>query len=267
MPPGRNPGNADTQNPQTSQFISRILAILSFIQSVDKPTRLSLIAQETRIPKTTTHRLLVELVEHDMVRRHGNYYTLGPSVLRLAEKRGSEREVLRRAIKPVLLQLHSRTGYIVGLAVPNSSSIRFIDTVYNETYIPTIQKLESNYPLSTSAAGKILLAYDSNLTTCIVPGHRGSAQKNNTIAIPPDFAEELFRIREQRMSTVAASASTDIAAAAVPIFDAEQRAVAALTLGAYNDCFQLALARVMLRKAVDHVALLTRRHAAQPCQS
>lgn len=230
-----------------SQFVGRMMTVLEAIQVSVEPPGLADIARRTRLPKSTVHRLLVKLVEHDVVRRQADCYMLGPTMWRLLEEGYPGSEFLRQAIKPVLVQLYSRTGYIAGLAVPDDSTVRFIDTVYDEVYLPAIKRIESSSLLQDSAAGKILLAYDRNLATGLVS------------QLGTGLERELSAIRKRE---IAIETGASISAVAIPVFDAERKPVAALSLGAYSDRFQSGLARAMLRRARDHVTLLTRCHAA-----
>ncbi|MFI6305949.1 IclR family transcriptional regulator [Amycolatopsis thailandensis] len=252
--PGSEVGS-NSRKSGTDEFVGRMMEILHVIQNSGEPPRLSEISRRAGLPKSTVHRLLAKLTEHGLVRRCADRYTLGVAMWRLAADSRSEVEFLRRAIKPVLVQLYSRTGYIVGLAVPEDLTVKFIDTVYDETYVSEIEQIERNSRLADSAAGKVFLAYDRHLAS----GYGFRSEDD----LPPAMENELSAIRSREISTTSTRAGAGINAAAIPIFDAGRHPVAAVSLGAYADRFQPGLAQAMLRRASEHVSLLTRRHAVR----
>lgn len=246
---------------QKDRPVGRIFSVLQAIQAARKPTTLSVIARETGLPKSTVHRMLAELGKHDVVRRQGDHYYLGGAVQRLTASRLDHATILRRAIKPVLVQLHARTRYVVGLGVSGTLNVKFADTIYDSDYSGAIDRIEDSSFLLASAAGKILLAYDHGLLMEFASLIETCSPKNAILRFPENLGTELSEIRRRKISHSTADANSKIAATAIPVFDADQRIVAALSIGAYRDRFDSALAHGLLRRAGLHAHIIMRQQS------
>jgi DNA-binding IclR family transcriptional regulator len=215
--------------------LCRTLTVLRFVAANGRPVGPSEVARQTRLPKTTAHRMLTTLASQGALRRigtgylvdEGNGWPIGPEHAAWVR--------LRRITKPFLIDLFQETGQIVGIYVLNSQTIRCLDILYTHTQAGMAISTEERLPAHSTAAGRLLLAYS--------PVPRAD----------PDG--ELALIRECGIASYERGGSTPMTELAAPVFDRTGRAVAALGIaGPATEIDPRATARVL--RAVAHSASL-----------
>ncbi len=151
------------------------------------PMRLGALAEEISIPKSSAHRLLVELARHGLVRRCGDgEYTMG---YRLVEwGRLADRSVgIRDIAAPVMATLRDQVRESVHLYVRDGDSRVCVHAVEGPHALRPVVVLGRALPLGYGAAGKLLLAYADDATVRRVtqqfPVHR-----NRTLPTSDDLA-------------------------------------------------------------------------------
>ncbi len=243
--------------PRPDRPVGRVFTVLRCVGEAAGPATLSDIARSTGLPKSTVHRLLAELHHYDMVGKDGDRYHLGKGARLLAASCGDGHKHLRRAVKPLLAALHEKTHYFVAIGVAGEWTVQFVDMVYGCQYTGLVQRIEEGSTLHTSAEGKVLLAFDSDLAvrfgTLARPG-RG------TPAVPPALHAELSEVRRRGVAVGDRGDGMDITVMAVPVFAGTDRPIAALSLGGYRDRFNESCAYELLRLASRHARLALRRH-------
>lgn len=86
------------------------------------------LAERTGFPRSTTHRMLTQLVAVGWIRREGTTYLLGPKMVEL----GSIAQVhdrVHRAAQPVAYQLYRRTRATVHVAVAAGEDVLYLEKV------------------------------------------------------------------------------------------------------------------------------------------
>ncbi|MEV0280539.1 IclR family transcriptional regulator C-terminal domain-containing protein [Streptomyces sp. NPDC050610] len=240
------------------RLAGRLLSVLKAVRACGESATLTQVVQLTGLAKTTAHRLLADLQDLDMVSRDGECYRLGNAVHELAASREEQHiKFLRLALKPLLLPLYEKTRYVVGLGVQHGDSVRFIELIYSEQYSPVIGRLEKPTPLCQSAAGKALLAYPP---ARFAPG-RGRQSRLETLAAQSSLGPELARIRTRGIALDERESQPGISAAATPVFGPRGQPLAALSIGAFPEVFDLARGCALLRHSSRHARRILQRTA------
>lgn len=256
-PRARRHGRSKNDRP-----VARIFTVLLAVREGGEPVTLAGLVQRTGLPKSTVHRLLVELHAHGVLCKDGDRYRLGPMALRLITPAEAGRDqYLRRAFTPLLTALHSKTRYLVGLGVPGGMAVNFVGTVYDEDYSWLIRDVEETSPLDVSAAGKVLLAYDPGLMANFAARSGERSAASGSMGLPPGLHAELSQVRRRGMAVSEGGPHPGITAAAVPVFSSATRPVAALSMGAYDRRFDTATAYGLLRRAGAHAHEVLRRYS------
>lgn len=146
------------KNPQTSRSIDvarttlldRIGTVLDAFGS-NSPLTGCDIMDSTRLPRTSTYRILEQLVAIGWLEREGNTHRLGTRLVELGSM-ALEQDPLAQAAEPHLLRLHRRTGLLVHLAVLDGT-----DVVYLRKIGDTLDRLSpTRTGLRVPAAGSVL---------------------------------------------------------------------------------------------------------------
>lgn len=112
---------------QAPSVLGRALLLLEPFRHRDGLT-LTELAERTGFPRSTTHRMLTQLVAVGWIRRKGTTYLLGPKMAEL----GSIAQVhdrVHQAAQPVAYQLYRRTRGAVHVAVAAGEDVLFLEKI------------------------------------------------------------------------------------------------------------------------------------------
>ncbi|MEN2739987.1 IclR family transcriptional regulator [Microbacterium sp. X-17] len=123
--------------------------------------KLSELARRAGIPKPTTHRLAQELCQWGLLEKHGEWYELGMRVFELG-RRTPVSVILQDAARPHLVDLFATTGLTVHLVIRQGPSVYFVDRIAGGNDRNNTTALGRSLPLTTTAAGKLFLAFHYN---------------------------------------------------------------------------------------------------------
>ncbi|HEX3783249.1 MAG TPA: helix-turn-helix domain-containing protein [Pseudonocardiaceae bacterium] len=179
---------------QLPQSIDRAFAILIELQGMCYGARLSELARRTGLAKSTMHRLLGALVNVGVVSRNGNVYQAVVPSRDGCSEADSEQRTLLNDLAPFLGDLMVRTGFTASLAVLRGTDVIFPHRVYGHQGVWTSGDDTGREPAHRTAAGRLLLAYDS----------RTARQLTNTCELTIEeearLTRELLAIRRQHFA-------------------------------------------------------------------
>ena len=140
--------------PSVVERISRILDAFGA-----GPDRLALdeITAATGLPRTTTHRLLAQLVEHDWLAPAGRGYRLGERAVGLAARSAGHGPV-RSAAAAHLNALQLATDAVVHLGVLEGSTVHYLDKVGGAAADSIPSEVGTRLPAEQTVVGRSLLA-------------------------------------------------------------------------------------------------------------
>jgi DNA-binding IclR family transcriptional regulator len=129
------------------------------IAGKDRPFTLQAIAEETGLPKPTTHRMLAQLESAGILQRDGNgrHYSTGQRLIRLAETLllNSTTQGARHA---VLRQLVEEIGESCNLTAFSGGEVLYLDRVETAAPLRFYLHSGSRVPVHCSATGKLFLS-------------------------------------------------------------------------------------------------------------
>ena len=222
----RNRGRRQ-RGPVGAQAVERAIAIL---QCFDGPTDLgvSQIANRVGIAVPTAHRIVRALVAGGLIDQDPDTdrYHLGVTTAVLGQL-ALDRLGLSKAV-PDLEGLAASTGEAVNLGVRVAGDVMVVLHVPSHEPLRFEQRPGTRVPLHVSAMGKALLAWGSGPTSPTDgPLERFTAR---SITTPAKLSRELERIRQQGYSLNDEERDVGVRAVAVPLLDADGKAVAAVAL-------------------------------------
>ncbi len=215
------------------QSLERAFDILEVMAKEGRPISISYLSEKVNLKVSTVHRLLATMVSRGFVRQNeeDNKYRLG---LKLWEIGNAVLPPdVRFTAKPYLEELVSRCEETVNLAVLDGHEVVYIDQVEPERRIVVkmFAQAGSRGPAYATASGKVLLAY--------LPEEKQEEVINkvvfekfttDTITNAEDLKQELNRIRSEGYALDWGELEEHIRCAAVPVFNHEKKAVAAISV-------------------------------------
>lgn len=125
--------------------------------AIDHP-RFTDIVEVTALSKTTVHRILRTLMDHDfLTQTEEGHYTAGPRALSLASRAFTNIDISEIA-RPYLESLVQRTGFQAHLGAPNGSEAIYLAIIEADKPYSIPSAVGRTLPLHTSAMGKLFLA-------------------------------------------------------------------------------------------------------------
>lgn len=187
------------------------------------------LARQAGLPKTSTHRLAEELCRHALLERTELGYRLGMRLFELGAGVPPQR-ALREAALPLMADLREATRCTVHLAVLDGVDVVYVQILNSPGGRRLPSKLGGRLPAHATGVGKAILAYAAPevVTARIDAGLPRLTPR--TISTPGALTRELEQIRSSGVAYDREESTIGIHCVAAPVFDAQDRVVAALSV-------------------------------------
>jgi len=184
------------------------------------PRRLTDLARDLGVHRSTVLRLLQTLERHRLVRQLDDLtWAIGFGLIGMAIE-SLDRMDLRTAARPRLERMGREIGHTVHLAEPAGPDIVYVDKVEGHGAVRIASRIGAPVPIHTAGVAKAILAglpaerRDAILATASFERFTAS-----TITRPGDFTEELARVRKQGYAVDDGEYESYLACIAVPVRD------------------------------------------------
>lgn len=238
--------------------LERGIAILRLFRRDRSHLTAPQVAAELSLPRSTVHRLLVELEGLGLVRREGEgRFALDSGVLLLGFEYLASQDIVALA-SPVLEQLRDETNWSTHLAIRQGVSIVYLSRFASRAAVTRNVAVGSSLPAHATLMGRLLL---SDLEpTELLALYDGAVLERVTPDTPVDLGELQRLIQQDRERGYAASTGfyePGVRTIAAPIRDASLKIVAAINGTAVNDeGIAMAQAMAPIRAAADRISRL-----------
>jgi DNA-binding IclR family transcriptional regulator len=195
------------------------------------PLRLTALADELGLGKSTAHLLLQTLREDGLVDYDPatSAYRVGLRVFEIGATAVEQGGFGARLIG-AMEDLARRSNESVSLGVLNAGSVLFVQRIESPEILRADIRLGTRMPLHASASGKALLAAMSEEEVARLLPESLPATARRTLRQRDALLAELRQIRERGYASQLEEFVDGIAALAAPVFDAGGRALAALSI-------------------------------------
>jgi DNA-binding IclR family transcriptional regulator len=218
---GRTPGRSVT---------SKVTSLLGAFSPTRPELTLNELARITGLPLSTTYRLVCELVDWGGLERvDGGGYRIG---LRLWEigSLAPRHTSLRDIAMPFMQDLYAATQENVQLAVLDGTEALYIDKITGRQSVSAKTRTGGRLPLHATAVGKIFLAYGPPglLEKVLADGLKRYTP--HTIIAPGHLQRGLEEVRRTGIAYTREEMSVGTVSVASPLLDADNHAVAAISI-------------------------------------
>lgn len=212
-------------------------------------TALSLaeVVARTGLPRSTTHRILVDLVEVGWLVRANNKFELGMTLFELGERVGLKHR-LRAAALPFMQDLYSVTEQTVHLAVRDGNEAVYVEKIHGHSALALPSQIGGRLPLTCTAVGKALLAGETVEIRDRILGQSLRRYTPNSIADPKRLAQQLNSVRRTGIAVEREEAALGGCCLASPVLMAG-RPIAALSVSVPTEQFKPELLAPAVRTA------------------
>lgn len=211
-------------------MVERMTAIMDAFDHVGLHLTLEEVADRTGLPRSTTHRILDQLVQLRWVARTERGYGLGPRAVGLGRPASDPGVELRHAAAPRLHALQVRTNLVVHLSCLDGTDIVYLDKLGGRAAASVPSRVGARAPAHSTAGGKAMLAQLPWERTRELLAGRLRRRTPNTIGDLTLLRQELGRIRQRNgLAFEEGEAAPGVACVAAAIRDREGP-VAAISL-------------------------------------
>ncbi|MET7680454.1 IclR family transcriptional regulator [Streptomyces sp. NPDC005423] len=138
--------------------MERVTLIMDLFECPQTRLPLETVSRRTGLPRSTTHRILDQLVRLDWLRHTPSGYLLGPRALGLGGREIGH-STLRAAAAPHLLELSVRTRMVVHLAVLDGPEIYYLDKAGGRAAVDIPSRVGGRAVAHCTGLGKAMLAW------------------------------------------------------------------------------------------------------------
>jgi DNA-binding IclR family transcriptional regulator len=144
------------------QAVENALDVLEALSEIDDDVRISQLSEKLAMNKTSVFRLLATFENRGYVEREelSGKYRLGLSAYEIGQKFLSRMGLLRHS-RPVAERLARGCNEAVYIAVRRGKEVLFLDIVDTTQKVKIVSLVGNRYPLDTTAAGQVLLAFNN----------------------------------------------------------------------------------------------------------
>jgi DNA-binding IclR family transcriptional regulator len=211
--------------------VERALQIIERLAASRRGLTLSEIARELSFPKSSALGLLVTLERHGYLKRadKGGRYMCGTKLIEVAHAAVTRLEI-RQLASPYFRELIKKTNLTVNMAILEQDEVVFVEKIVPPGALSSTPTwVGKHMDVNTTAVGKSLIAYlpDDQLDRFInhLPKHN-----KNALNSPSRLKEELAKVRKLGYSVNDEENEIGYRAIAVPIFNSDQKVVAAISI-------------------------------------
>jgi DNA-binding IclR family transcriptional regulator len=213
--------------------IDRMMDVLGQLERREDGATIRELVTQLQLPRTTIYRILNSLQSHAMVRRDedGAYY-LGRRLLSLASRvaASASRNDLLTVATPVLEALSAELGEGNKLSVIDGDGVLVLAATQGRRPYALSVAPGQRMSLHAGAASKLLLAHLDEGESDLYLSRPLEGFTPKTITDPKRLRSELARIRRLGWSQDKGESGPSILAYAAPVFDAEDRLLAAISV-------------------------------------
>jgi IclR family acetate operon transcriptional repressor len=215
--------------------ILRVVQVFTQLSAQPQGQTLAQLCKSLGLPKTTLFTMLKVLEKAHYLGHEAGIYRLGPQAVALgAAMADTARRNFPDCAKGSLESLCLRTGETVFLAVltPDRQFCKYVSVVETDNWLRFTVKLGSQRPSYATGSGRAMLAYlpDEELRL-LLEQFRFERVTPKTVSTRSRLLASLRQVRKRAVSVVDSGTVTGVVSVAAPIFDADGRVQAAVTVG------------------------------------
>lgn len=210
-----------------SSMVERVVLILDVFARSSGTLTLGQISSRSRLPRSSVHRILQQLVAARWVERRDNEYALGLRMFEIGS-RVEQRTRFSEVSRPLMQELSAATGHVVHLALLDEQDVVYLEKVGGAFGGRLPSRVGGRLPAHCTGVGKVLLAYSPARVIQEYKKNGLRRQTNSSIMTPDALEASILNIRNFGYSTERGEAVPGVGCVGAPIFEFGE-AVAAIS--------------------------------------
>ncbi|WP_460073755.1 IclR family transcriptional regulator [Streptomyces sp. YKOK-I1] len=210
-------------------MLEKAVALLDCFAPGGGALRLTELARQAGLTKTTAFRLTGDLVRLRLLERDGDLYRLGGRLFELGSL-VPRRSSLRETALPYLQDLYEATHETVHLGVREGHEVVYVERIHGHGAVQLPSRIGGRLPLTCTGVGKALLAFSEAELVEEVLAAPLRRLTPHSISDPLRLRTVIEQAQASGLAYEEQEATVDVACIAAPVFDGGGVAVAAISL-------------------------------------
>jgi len=224
--------------PATRAVVDKAFTLLEAWRQRGEILGVSELSRRTRLPKSTSHRLLGILEAAGVVERVAGGHRLGERLHGFsALLSGDSPPELRETCLPYLQDLYELTHETIHLAILDGVDVYCVEKLYGHRRSPLASRVGGWLPAHSTALGKALLAYSGEAQQRRVMQGTLRQYTAATVTQPLRLAGELRATRLRGVALDHLETHPAVRCVAAPVLNRQGQAVAAISISGASDRF------------------------------
>ncbi|GGA13183.1 transcriptional regulator [Paenibacillus marchantiophytorum] len=219
-------------NPQLLLSVQNALSLLKLFTVKTPEKRLTELAHELGLGKSTTSRLLSTLLNEGFVFQDPvtHKYRLGQRIVSLYHVMVTSYVDLTEAARPLIERLARETSEALRVAVLEENEVSYIFQIDSSRKEDIAAYVGGRNPLHCTSSGKMLLAFQDESAVNKLLNRPLTAYTSKTITDPSKLKDQLQQIRKQDYCVNNGEFIENLVSISSPIRDSTGQVISALTL-------------------------------------
>lgn len=245
--------HVETTN-QTAISVGRALQVLDGFIHLERPATLAEVTRIVGLSKSTTFRLLKQLVESNYLERRGNEYSLSLHAFRLGNRYSRQgSHGLREVAGPFLGSLFQHTSLLVNLAVLDGNAVVYLDRIQGMQALNAPGGVGTRLPATTTALGKAILAFSTEAQVRAVVNAGLPRMTPRSVMAPGLLLQQLNRAATEGVAIDHEEAAAGLHCVAAPILIAGSP-VGSISVSGGVGRFQQTTLGPLVKRTADRIA-------------
>ena len=213
------------------QSVSHALDVLEEFQGDVDELGVTELSKKLKLHKNNVFRILATLQSRSYIEQNkaNENYRLGVRCLELGQTFIHQRGMLKQA-KPILQELAEKTGETSYVSIMRENEVVYLDSVESETTVRVVSRLGLHMPIHATAAGKALVAFESEEDLRKRFGEDLKGYTGKTFRTIDELLRDLEVVRERGYATDLEEFEEGLRCVASPIRDYTRKVIGALSV-------------------------------------
>ncbi|KRT73079.1 MAG: IclR family transcriptional regulator [Deltaproteobacteria bacterium CSP1-8] len=213
------------------QSVSHALDVLEEFHGDVDELGVTELSKKLKLHKNNVFRILATLQSRNYIEQNkaNENYRLGIRCLELGQTFIHQRGMLKQA-NPVLQELAEKTGETSYVSIMRGNEVVYLDSVEPETTVRVVSRLGLHMPTHATAAGKVLVAFESEEDLRKRFSGELKSYTKNTFRTVEELFRDLEAVREKGYATDLEEFEEGLRCVASPIRDYTRKVIGALSV-------------------------------------
>lgn len=213
------------------QSVSHALDVLEQFQGDVDELGVTELSKKLKLHKNNVFRILATLQSRNYIEQNkaNENYRLGIKCLELGQTFIQQRGMLKQA-KPILRDLAEKSGETSYVSILRGDDVVYIDSVETSSTVRVVSRLGLHMPTHATAAGKALVAFESEEELRKRFNRDLARYTKNTHPTSEELLRDLERVRERGYATDLEEFEDGLRCIAAPVRDYTRKVIGAVSV-------------------------------------